>query len=429
MNIIERGQAFVQDVCALAKRSVWDWRCCPTCGSSYTIKNGGYWRHPWTESGRQRVRIQRHKCFGCGRTYPEEQAWLVRGSWYARAVHRQAVDWWVHGRSSLRRVAEMLRSRMGRQERWWAWQVGEEQAVGPGACHFGASTLQRWLDGAGRRVQEQARGQWAGIASSGQMGTDGLWARFRAGGQGVVLSLVDSVTQVVWAVVVTAEEESTRGWEQLLQRAKAAGLAWEKLNGLTSDGAQGLLAYLRRSLSWVHQQRCVWHFWRSLAPEIARAVAQGVEGLAMEVAKSSAAALRQDLRALLHAVIDAQTFVQAEAALEALGRHPLGARLAQKVNEQLDHLLCYHLDCHQGLLRTGPEWLWRDYRARPSRGRNHGTTERQKRAASLWMVYHNFTPAQKRLEHKRHYKHPGQSPLEVAGSTVGKITYLDALQI
>jgi transposase-like protein len=437
MNMIERGRDFVQKLRALVQRTVWDWRHCPRCGGTCTIKNGGYWRRPWTSSGRQRVRLQRHRCYVCGRSYVEEQAWLVRGSWYARAVHRQAVDWWLHGRSTLRRIAEMLRSTMGQQERWLMWHCAErvrsrcweEGGMQGASCHFGASTLQRWLDGAGRRVREQASGQWAGVTSSGQMGTDGLWARFRARGQGVVLGLVDSVTQVVWAVVVAAEEESTRGWEQLFEAAKAAGLAWETLNGLTSDGAQGLLAYLRRALGWVHHQRCVWHFWRSLAPELARAVAQGVKGLAADAAKRTAQTLRRELTALLHTVIDAPTGEQAEQALQALAKHPQGQHLAQQLNEQLDRLLFYRLDCHRGLVRTGPEWLWRDFRARPSRGRNHGTDVREERATSLWMVYHNFTPAQRRLERKRHYKHPGQSPLEVAGSVLEGVSYLDALQI
>ena len=96
------------------------------------------------------------------------------------------------------------------------------------------------------------------------------------------------------------------------------------------------------------------------------------------------------------------TFAQAERALQALAKHPLGHDLAQKVNAQLDRLFFSRLDCHRGLGRTGPEWLWRDFRARPSRGRNHGTAVREERAASSWMVYHHFTPAQRRLERKRH---------------------------
>jgi len=105
-------------------------------------------------------------------------------------------------------------------------------------------------------------GQWAGVATSGQLGSDGLWARLRGQARRVVLSLVDSVSGVVWAVAVAAEEENARGWAQLFQRAQEMGLAWEKLNGVTSDGATGLLSYLRQALAGVHHQRCVWHFWR-----------------------------------------------------------------------------------------------------------------------------------------------------------------------
>jgi len=125
MNIIERGCQFVQRLKELSQRSVWDWRRCPRCGKDQTIRNGGYWRRPWTFAGRQRVRVQRHRCYVCGRSYAEEQAWLVRGSWYGREVHRWAVDHWVYARSSLRRSAEMVRSWLGRQERWGMWRPWE----------------------------------------------------------------------------------------------------------------------------------------------------------------------------------------------------------------------------------------------------------------------------------------------------------------
>jgi transposase-like protein len=429
MNIIQRCHTFVDKLRALARRSAWEWRMCPRCGSTYTIKNGGYWRHPWTLSGRQSVRIQRHKCSACGRTYSEEQAWLVRGSWYARAVHRQAVDWWVHGRSSLRRITEMLRSGMGRQERWQSWHVWEEALSGQERCGLGASTLHRWLDRAGQQAEAQGAGQLAGVACSGQMGSDGLWTQLRGGAKRVVLSLVDTVSGVVWGIVVAAEEESQAGWHKLFEQAKRVGLVSEALNGLVSDGAQGLRSYLREALAWVHHQRCVWHFWRNLAADLARAVAKGVEGLAADVARHNAPVVRKELTSLLHAVLDAERPETAEQALAQLSVHRLGQVLAQKVNEQLDRLLYHRLACHAGLARVGPEWLWRDFRLRLSRGRNHGSSQRLERAALLWMVYHNLTPAQRRSEHKRHYKHPGQSPLEAAGSSPGECTYLDALAI
>lgn len=430
MNMIERGRVFVQKLRELAGWSPWDWRRCPRCGGTWTYKNGGYVRRPWTFEGRQEVRIQRHRCHACRRTYKEEQPWLVAGSWYAREVHRCAVDQWMHQRSSLRRVAEWLRSFMGRQERWWLWRVTDPKPLEQKErCGLHASTVQRWLDRAGQHAQAGVRGQLEGLPCSGQMGTDGLWARLRGESRRVVLGLVDSVTGLIWGMIVVAEEESAASWQALLEQARAMGLSWEGLNGLTSDGAVGLLSYLRQALPWVHHQRCVWHLWRSLAADLAQAAAQAARGLSKEVAKATQRAVRQELTALLHAVIDAPSHEQAELALAQLQAHAYGARLARKMNEQFDRILFTLLECHRGLVRISPEWLWRDFRMRLSRGRNHGSDERLQRAVLLWKVYHDFTPAQRRSERKRTYKHPGQSPLEVAGGAPGEISYLDALEV
>jgi len=138
-----------------------------------------------------------------------------------------------------------------------------------------------------------------------------------------------------------------------------------------------------------------------VAREIAAAVA--------EVAESSQEQVREEVKGLLRAVLDAASFTAAEEALARLQACPYAARLAQKVNEQFDRLLYPLLACHQGLSRIAPEWLWRDLRLRLSRGRNHGSEERLDRAGLLWMVYHRrctpppFTSAQWRSERKRKY--------------------------
>jgi len=429
MNIIERGRVFVQSLRELAGRTVWDWRRCPYCGQSDTCKNGSYVRRPWMFTGRQVVRVQRHRCWRCRRSYSEQSAWLVGGSWYAREVHRMAVDHWQHVGSSLRRTAEWVRSWLGRQERWGLWRPLEERVADRERCSLGASTVHRWLDRAGQVAQESVPGQLRGIASSGQMGTDGLWARLRRGGQRVVLALVDSVSGLLWPPVVEEEEESAGCWGGLFARAQEAGLDLKGLWAVTSDGAQGLLAYLRGALDWVNQQRCVWHLWRSLGGAIGRAGAKAAAGLVGEAAEQAARVVREELVALIHAIMDAQSYAQAEEALERLKRHPLGSGVVKKLQEQFDRLLVYLLDCHRGLLRVAPEWLWRDFRLRLSHGRNHGSDERLERAALVWQVYHDFTPAQRRSERKRHYKHPGQSPLEAAGASPGEISYLDALGV
>ena len=203
MNIIERGRAFLQSLQALAGRSAWDWKQCPACGSRLTIKNGGYTRRPWSFKGRLRVRVQRHLCHTCAKSYSEQSPLLVRGSWYAREVRRSAVDHWQHGRMSLRRTAEFLRSWLGRQERWRLWQPLETAPPGE-PCYLAASTVHRWLDCAGVKAQASVPAQLQDLAQSTELGTDGLWARLRGGATRVVLLLADSVTGLLWPPVVAA---------------------------------------------------------------------------------------------------------------------------------------------------------------------------------------------------------------------------------
>ena len=94
MNIIEQGRRFVQWLRELAGRSAKDWRVCLHCGSTVTCKNGTYMRHPWSLVGKLEVRVQRHKCRECGRSYSEESALLERGSWYVWERHRFAIEHW-----------------------------------------------------------------------------------------------------------------------------------------------------------------------------------------------------------------------------------------------------------------------------------------------------------------------------------------------
>jgi len=429
MNIIERGREFVQSLRELMQRTVWEWRRCPHCGSTLTHKNGSYTRRPWTFEGRQEVRVQRHCCEQCQRNYSERSALLVSGSWYAREVRRCAVDWWQHGGSSLRRAAEMMRSFVGRQERWQWWRPLDEPPRPAVRCRLAASTVHRWLDQAGQVAQRSIEGQLEGIGATEKVGADGLWARLRGETKRVVLLVVDSVSGLVFPPVVATGEEGTRPWQALFVRARAAGLDLEGLRGVTSDGAHGLAVYLRERLSWVQQQRCVWHLWRNLGRELRHIAAQASQGLEGEAAKQFRQQLGDELARLIHAVVDAASYAQGEQALEALRAHAWGGSLAQTLNAQLDSVLAHLVDYYGGLQRVAPEWCWRDFRLRLSRGRNHCSDERLERAALVWAIYRNFTPAQRRSERKRRYRHPGQSPLQVAGVPPGNISYLDALGV
>jgi hypothetical protein len=117
----------------------------------------------------------------------------------------------------------------------------------------------------------------------------------------------------------------------------------------------------------------------------------------------------------------------AQTALAALLAHPFGEQLARALRLQLDAALIHLLDYNRYLATVAPEWYWRDYRLRHSRGHNPAWDERLKRATLLWAIYRNFTPSLWRFEHKRHYRHPGQSPPTAAGAPPRQLSYLDAL--
>ena len=173
MKIVDQAKRFVESLHQLANRSGWDWRRCPHCGSTTTRKHGAYQRRAWFFEGRRVFRVQRHRCLSCERTHSEQSALLIRGSWYSREVHRMAIDQWQHTGSSLRRVAEWVRSWLGKQERWWNWRPLDPKGGAEQRCYLGASTVHRWVDKAGERAKEMVRGQLADVPASLQMGRTG----------------------------------------------------------------------------------------------------------------------------------------------------------------------------------------------------------------------------------------------------------------
>ncbi len=69
MNIIERGESFLQFLLGLASRTAWDWCQCPKCGGRWTSKWGFYPRNPWFLSRQKQMKAQRHMCYACNSTY------------------------------------------------------------------------------------------------------------------------------------------------------------------------------------------------------------------------------------------------------------------------------------------------------------------------------------------------------------------------
>ena len=92
----------------------------------------------------------------------------------------------------------------------------------------------------------------------------------------VVLLLADSVTGLLWPPVAAEREDQAAPWQRLFERARLAGLDWQGLRGVTSDGAQGHSAFLGQTLAWVQNQRCVWHLWRNLAGDVTEATREQV---------------------------------------------------------------------------------------------------------------------------------------------------------
>jgi len=182
-------------------------------------------------------------------------------------------------------------------------------------------------------------------------------------------------------------------------------------------------------LRWVNHQRCVWHLWPIIQREITRLGDMAAEGLTGKAAKAKCEEVCHELVALVREVVNAASLPQAEAALMRLMTHPLGKKLARKLGKPLNAAVVHLLKYNQGLVRVSPEWCWRDFRLRLSHGRNQGSEQRLERAALLWAIDSNFTPAQWRSERKRHYRRPDLSPLEVAGAEQGDVCYLDALAI
>ncbi len=429
MDIVARARAFVEYLRRLGQRRDQDWRHCQVCGSRQVHRHGRYTRHPWTLEGRIARPVQRYQCQACKATHSELFADLAPGRWYTRSVQRCAMDQWMHLGSSLRRVAEWVRSVVGKQERWQVWHPLSATIAEGERCRLGHSTVGRWLNEAGIRVEGQVQGMYRGVPSSGQLGADGLWARLRGGTVRVLLMLRDSVTGLLWPPVVAAGEEAATAWEMLFARACQAGLVLEELRAVVSDGAQGLLSYLRHSLPHVYQQRCIFHTWRNLSGEVARQVAQAAKGLAEEEGNQARKRVYEELTALVHQVLDALSFEKAEEGLAQLKAHPQGLGLWRVLNNRFIELLTHLLPaCHE-VGRVTPEWAWRDFRLRLSRGRNHAYEHRAGRAGLLFTIYRNFTPAQRRREHRRHYRHPGQSALDVAGMSLEGCSYLDALEV
>jgi len=312
-----------------------------------------------------------------------------------------------------------MRSWLGRQERYRMWRPLEPE--GGERCYLAASTVHRWLDQAGVRAKKGVKGSLAGIAKTDYAGVDGLWAKLRGGSKRVVLLVADSVTGLLFPPVVAVGEGSAAGFRSLFERAQQAGLNLEQLQGVTSDGAKGLLSYLKQELYWVGQQRCVWHLWRNLRKPLAEAVQQACKGLEGEETLEKGQGVHRKLSRLIHQGTRCG-YEQAEKSSLWGGDRTFPGSSPERCDDPQPGVL-------PGTAAGDAGVVWARLSLEAQMGTQSGSEERLERAALLWALYRNFTPAQERYERKRHYRHPGLSPLAVAGFPPGDISYLDALEV
>jgi hypothetical protein len=154
------------------------------------------------------------------------------------------------------------------------------------------------------------------------------------------------------------------------------------------------LSHLRQGLPDIYPQRCVFHTWRNLGPELSRQAAHVAQGLEGQEAHAARERLRGELTGRVHGVLDAPCSEEAEEALARLHAHPQGQGLWKVLNARFIPLLTHTMVDHQGLGRVTPEWMWRDFRLRLGRGRNHGSEKRLQRAGLVFTILRHSMPTQ-----------------------------------
>src|SRR5207253_459877 len=123
---------------------------------------------------------------------------------------------------SVRRTAELLRSWLGQQERWQLWRPLDPGPAAAARSTLCASTVQRWLNVAGEHARQTVVGQLAGVPTSGQLLTDGLWARLRGGAAGQ-RKVRRELVALVRAVLDAASEAAAQGALGPLQGHRLGG--------------------------------------------------------------------------------------------------------------------------------------------------------------------------------------------------------------
>jgi len=421
MNIIESARDFVKKLLEPT-----DPRCCPYCHKRMTKKNGFYTVTIRDLGGVRQEKVQRYRCHLCRCTYRPSDPCREARARYTRQVQRKALDLYFHLGASLRHAAESLRSEINPgTERALIWNPFLRLSPPPQTiARLSHTSIWRWEQEAAQRVEKQAQqGRFHRlIRFSGALVADASTVYIR--GVATPLHLIADAVSRVGLTVRRLRTES----EAVIAGQFRLALAWwalraEEVRVLVSDGAAYYRYVLDRVLRWAKQQRSLFHLWRNISPHL-QAFAEQAADEAMEI-----------LMDAIHAVWDALSLQEAQeafAALLGLWSHvPQLQPVIQLIGKTLEEALLHTSQVIDGMGRTSnvAERFFRRYRQRVRRMCCFMSNGGCDAFNLLWLMYINLEPYQLRREQKRHYRHPGLCPLQVAGTDTQAVTWLDAVGI
>jgi len=412
--MLERALAFVKSLFTRPHHPR-----CPHCGSCFTKRNGTYWRRPFDFGGRTQIRHQRWYCNNCHRSIYVPDEGIAQHAWYMRRVQRKGLDHYTHLGSSLRKIAECLRSELNPgTERDCIWNPLARDHPLPEAdrSRLSHTSLWRWLQKAGQRLQVRS-GLFAAIRASAALTSDATGIVICGARQGVLV-VVDALTRVVYSFRRITEETG----EQVLKHfddLKTQGLNLSTVKALVTD-RHGAYQYVREvGLWWAELQHCVFHLWRNLG------------GLWARYEKRWGEAKVKHLQGLVHQVWDASSMEQAQRALQQLKREFGQIKVVRFVGDTFAGATLHLRGVVLGLPRTSgvAEWVFRRYKPRYRQLQCFMSEAGSDAFNALWRVYVNFQRYQERYERKRKYPYAGKCPLEIAHTDLLGVTWLDVAEV
>jgi len=201
------------------------------------------------------------------------------------------------------------------------------------------------------------------------------------------------------------------------------GLKWPAVKGLISDGAGVYYGVLRLVLRQAQQQRCLFHLWRNVLPDLGSYQAEAGEQAGLWV--------RFALKALLAAPNLADAYVGLEDVERSFGHLPAlqgGLRTLRHTLPELWGLVEAGLPASERTSNIA-ERFFRRFKQRTRRMGNFMSEPGADKFMAAWLVYVNCEAYQWRRERKRHYRYPGQSPLSIGQADLHGCGWLDVLEI